>query len=43
MKKFLKVLVVRRLAATPIGLVALGVGWYLGRRHKKRRDERAKH
>ncbi|MEV0391165.1 DUF6203 family protein [Nonomuraea sp. NPDC050643] len=40
MKKFLKLMVARRLAATPIGLAALGIGWFLGRR---RRKQRARH
>ncbi|GAB2913796.1 DUF6203 family protein [Nonomuraea fastidiosa] len=40
MKAFLKLLVARRLAATPLGLAILGAGWILGRRRKRRRAER---
>ncbi|GAA1627856.1 hypothetical protein GCM10009733_025770 [Nonomuraea maheshkhaliensis] len=40
MKKFLKLVVARYLSKTPLGLVVLGIGWFLGRRHKRRRAER---
>ncbi|MEV5895325.1 DUF6203 family protein [Nonomuraea fuscirosea] len=40
MKKFLKLVVARYLSKTPFGLVVLGIGWFLGRRHKRRRAER---
>ncbi|MET8867843.1 DUF6203 family protein [Nonomuraea sp. NPDC049421] len=40
MKKLLKLLVARKMATTPLGIAALGVGWFLGRRRKRRRAER---
>ncbi|MFG1696594.1 DUF6203 family protein [Nonomuraea sp. NPDC049309] len=43
MKRLLKLLVARRLAATPLGLAVLGAGWILGRRRKRRRAEREEH
>lgn len=39
MKGFLKVVLARWLARTPLGLAALGIGWYLGRRRKRRREQ----
>ncbi|MBG0831931.1 hypothetical protein HS041_29930 [Planomonospora sp. ID67723] len=36
MKNFFKVVVVRWLSRTPLGLALLGVGWLLGRRRKRR-------
>ncbi|MBF8194217.1 hypothetical protein ITP53_52850 [Nonomuraea sp. K274] len=39
MKKFIKLLIARRLAATPIGLIVLGLGLLLGRRRRQRRDQ----
>ncbi|MCK2216505.1 DUF6203 family protein [Actinomadura sp. ATCC 31491] len=36
MKRLLKVLVARRLAATPLGLAFLAAGWLLGRRRRRR-------
>ncbi|MFB4281937.1 DUF6203 family protein [Nonomuraea sp. MTCD27] len=38
MQKFLKLVVARWLARTPIGLVALGIGWYLARRRRRRQQ-----
>ncbi|WP_146615910.1 DUF6203 family protein [Nonomuraea aridisoli] len=39
MKNLLKLLVARRLSATPIGMIALGVGWLIARRRKQRQAE----
>jgi Family of unknown function (DUF6203) len=39
MKKFFKVVVVRWLARTPIGLAILGLGWLLGRRKERTQSE----
>ncbi|MFC6083275.1 DUF6203 family protein [Sphaerisporangium aureirubrum] len=36
MKRILKLVVTRWLARTPLGLVALGVGWFVMRRRRKR-------
>ncbi|MED7923525.1 DUF6203 family protein [Nonomuraea sp. LP-02] len=35
MKRFLKVLLARRLAATPVGAALLALGWLLNRRRRK--------
>ncbi|HEX4815475.1 MAG TPA: DUF6203 family protein [Nonomuraea sp.] len=40
MKRFLKALLLRRMAATPIGALFLAVGWFLGRRRRRRRTDR---
>ncbi|WP_143044251.1 DUF6203 family protein [Nonomuraea jiangxiensis] len=40
MKKLLKLVVGRWLARTPLGLVALALGWYLARRRRRREAER---
>ncbi|MFC4061316.1 DUF6203 family protein [Planomonospora corallina] len=37
MKRFFKVVVVRWLSRTPLGLAVLGAGWLLGRRRRRRR------
>ncbi|UBU15437.1 DUF6203 family protein [Nonomuraea gerenzanensis] len=39
MKKLLKLLFARRLAASPLGLAALVLGWFLARRKRHRRAE----
>ncbi|MFG1948830.1 DUF6203 family protein [Nonomuraea sp. NPDC048826] len=39
MKGFFKVVVARWLARTPLGLAALGIGWFLGRRRRQREQE----
>ncbi|MBB5967145.1 DUF6203 family protein [Planomonospora venezuelensis] len=36
MKRFFKVVVVRWLSRTPLGLVLLGAGWWFGRRRRRR-------
>ncbi|MEU6730495.1 DUF6203 family protein [Nonomuraea wenchangensis] len=36
MKRFLKVLLARRLAATPVGAALLALGWLLNRRRRNR-------
>ncbi|MGI5273246.1 DUF6203 family protein [Nonomuraea sp. CA-218870] len=41
MKGFFKVVLARWLARTPLGLVALGIGWFVGRRRKQREQERS--
>ncbi|MEU4512808.1 DUF6203 family protein [Nonomuraea wenchangensis] len=35
MKRFLKVLLARRLAATPVGAALLALGWLINRRRRK--------
>ncbi|MFC5831043.1 DUF6203 family protein [Nonomuraea insulae] len=40
MMKLLKLLVARRLAVSPMGLVVLGLGWFLARRRKRQLVER---
>ncbi|MEW9551706.1 DUF6203 family protein [Nonomuraea sp. NPDC050783] len=39
MKRLLKVLLARRLAATPVGALILGIGWLLGRRRRRRAQQ----
>ncbi|MEU6795334.1 DUF6203 family protein [Nonomuraea wenchangensis] len=38
MKRFLKVLLARRLAATPVGAALLALGWLLNRRRRRNRQ-----
>ncbi|MGW4797804.1 DUF6203 family protein [Nonomuraea sp. MG754425] len=41
MKKLFQLLVARRLARTPLGLTALGIGWLLARHFRRRHAEEA--
>ncbi|WP_188193957.1 DUF6203 family protein [Nonomuraea sp. SYSU D8015] len=43
MKRFLKAMILRRLARTPIGAVFLAVGWVLGRRRRRHVQRRHRH
>ncbi|MEO3872444.1 DUF6203 family protein [Nonomuraea sp. B12E4] len=40
MGKFLKLVVARWLARTPLGLVVLGISWFLTRRRRRQRAQR---
>ncbi|GGO81741.1 hypothetical protein GCM10012289_71410 [Nonomuraea cavernae] len=42
MKNFLKVVVARWLARTPIGLAVVGLAWLLGRRRRQRAEQQDK-
>ncbi|WP_176993845.1 DUF6203 family protein [Nonomuraea jiangxiensis] len=40
MEKFLKFVMARWLARTPLGLIVLGIGWFLTRRRGRQRAQR---